>query len=96
MADDAQAPATKADLQNFMETLQVTLGDMDKRIESVREDLLREMDQRFEASEKRIFHHFDVVAENIQFEFQGAFHDKIDQHEDRLQRLEQHTGLVSA
>jgi hypothetical protein len=40
--------------------------------------------------------HFDFVAENIKHDFQGAFKDKLEQHEDRIVRLEEHAGLVAA
>lgn len=39
--------------------------------------------------------HFDVVAENIKHDFQAAFHDKLEQHEDRLVRVERKTGIAA-
>ena len=40
--------------------------------------------------------HFDVVAENMLYDFKGAFKDKLSVHDDRLDRLEVHTGLRRA
>ena len=37
--------------------------------------------------------HFDLVAEHLLHDLRGAHHDKIQQHDDRLVRLERHAGL---
>jgi hypothetical protein len=68
---------------------------------------LRELEKRVETSlqqsEKRIMHHFNVVAENLVHDFQGAHSDKIGIHEDkladhegRLIRLEKRAGIFTA
>ena len=47
-----------------------------------------------EAEETR--RHFNVVAENIHHDMlKGALNDKVEQHEDRIQLLEQHAGLAA-
>ena len=46
--------------------------------------------------EERLKLHFETVAENLLHDFQGIFKDRLEQHEDRLRRLEQYTGLVNA
>lgn len=48
-----------------------------------------------ERDKKEIIHEFYVVAEDIKHDFKGAFHDKLEQHNDRLLRLEQHVGLAA-
>ena len=45
---------------------------------------------------EEIKHHFEFVAENLLHDFRGAKQDKIEQHEDRIARLERHAGLRSA
>jgi len=59
-------------------------------------DLLR-LEARLQARltdfEQTIMRHFDVVSENLAYDFRGAFTDKLSMHDDRLNRLEMHTGL---
>ena len=55
-----------------------------------------EMEQKMKQWKEEIKRHFDVVAENIKHDFlHGALPDKIEQHEDRIVRLEQHVSLVA-
>ena len=85
MVGDSQAPATKEDVKGIMEYLVKN------------EEKIHNLAQEMKESEKRMKRHFDVVAENITHDFlHGALHDKIEQHEDRIQTLEQHTSLVVA
>lgn len=49
-----------------------------------------ELGERIEKSEQRVIQEFHVVTEDIVHNFQGAFHDKLDQHENRIDRLERH------
>lgn len=51
---------------------------------------------RMEGFAADIKRHFDVVAENMLYDFKGAFKDKLSVHDDRLDRLEVHTGLRRA
>lgn len=44
---------------------------------------------------KEVKLHFDAAAENLAADFRGVLSDKIDQHENRIVRLEKHTGLRS-
>lgn len=88
MTDQSQSPATKGDLQEFIAHIERVIGDLQK-----------DMDGKFialqeEHTETR--RHFDVVAENIRHDLvKGALNDKIEQHEDRIIRLEQHAGLAA-
>jgi hypothetical protein len=77
---NAEAPATKADIQMLMEQL----GTYYDKVE-----------QRLAAHEERLKRHFDLTVETIRHDLQGANHDRLASHEDRLQRLEHHTGLVA-
>lgn len=103
MADDMQAPATKQDLQDFMRSLQLTFTDIDARFENI-DKRFEKIDARFEQMEKRMDkhaedmkHHFDITVEHIKHEMlHGALNDKVEQHEDRIQIIEQHVGLVAA
>lgn len=54
------------------------------------------MEQRITKEGEETRRHFDVVAENIKHDFlHGALPDKIEQHEDRIVRLETHVGLAA-
>jgi len=83
MADDSTQPATKGDLQQFRTELKADVqelrGDIDRKMKQIKEEILL---------------HFDVVAENMTSNFQGAFSDKLEGHEQRITRLEQHTGAA--
>jgi hypothetical protein len=77
------APATKGDI-----------WDLEKRIDA---KLFSKIDTKtMETYVADIKHHFDVVAENMLYDFKGAFKDKLSVHDDRLDRLEVHTGLRRA
>lgn len=90
MVAQDQSPATKEDVQGIMEYL----SKNDEGIHLVQKELAslrKDMDKRFVETH----HQFGVVAEDIKHNFQGAFHDKIEQHEDRIIRLEQHVGMAA-
>jgi len=83
MNDDNQTPATKGDIKR--------LDGNFKRLET-------KMDQWKE----EIIRHFDVVAEQLRHEVLGANRDEVGvikdkqtNHEERIERLEQHTGVVA-
>lgn len=77
VTSDSTVPATKGDLKNLEQKV-------DQQFQMVMEYI------RTEAEETR--RHFGVIAEDIRHDFQGAFHDKLVQHDDRLLRLERHNG----
>lgn len=64
-----------------------TKKDLQEMKEGTKKDL--------QAMEKRLVQHFNVVAENLVYDFQGVFKDRLEQHEDRIVRLEQHAGLAA-
>ena len=83
MADQNQSPATKEDVKGIMEYL-------------VRNDgRTSSLEKKMEKDKKEISHEFHVVAEDIKHDFKGAFKDRVEQHDDRILRLEQHTGLAA-
>ena len=61
--------------------------------------LMAEIGKLYDANrqwKEELKHHFDVVAENIHHDMMhGALSDKVEQHADRIRRVEQHVGLVS-
>lgn len=59
------------------------------------EQKMNALEQKMERDKKEIIHEFHIVAEDIKHDFQGAFHDKLEQHDDRILRLEHHVGLVA-
>lgn len=88
MAAQNQSPATKEDICLLMEQMGKYYDQTDKNIGELRQDMT--------AWKKEIIHEFYVVAENIRHDLlKGALHDKIEQHEDRIIRLEQHVGLAA-
>lgn len=60
--------------------------------------LMDQIGKLYDANEgwkEEVLRHFDVVAEQIKHDFNGAFSDKVEQHEERLLRLEEHVGLAA-
>lgn len=100
MTNDAQSPATKGDIQTLMEYIHHAFEDMERRFQNLEhgfEALEKDVATQLKESEGRVKRYFDVIAENIRHDLlKGALHDKIEQHEDRIQRLEQQTGLIPA
>lgn len=79
--------ATKKDLQAMEKRTKKDLQAVEKRLtEATKKDL--------QAMETRLVQHFNVVAENLVHDFKGIFKDRLEQHEDRIVRLEQHVGLA--
>lgn len=89
MHDDKQAPATKEDVRGIMEYL---ARNEEKIVEVKRdaEEFKEEVKRHFEDVKR----HFDVVAENLLYDFKGALNDKIQNHENRIVRIEEHIGLA--
>jgi hypothetical protein len=79
MPKDASPPATKHDVRLLME-------QMGRHYDQV--------ERRLAAHEEEIKRHFDVTVEHIRHELGGANKDRIENHELRLARLEQHTRLA--
>lgn len=100
MISGAQSPATKGDIQTLMEYIHHAFEDMERRFQNLEhsfEALEKDVAAHLKESEGRVKQYFDVVAENIRHDFlHGALPDKIEQHEDRIRRLEQHAGLITA
>jgi hypothetical protein len=82
---DPAAPATKEDIRLLTEQM--------GRYYDGTEGRLADLEEKMEAWKTELKDHFDLVTENIKHDFQGAFHDKLEQHEDRLVRLEREAGL---
>jgi hypothetical protein len=86
------APATKEDIGLLMEAI----GKLYSANQQWKEEIIDHLDKRVAASEAQTKAHFDLVAENITHDFQhGALHDRIEQHGDRIGRLERHVGLAA-
>ena len=82
------APATKRDIAMLMEQMGQYYDKIEQRMEDMREEM--------QMWKQELKDHFDVVAENIKHDFlHGTLHDKIEQHEDRLVRLEEHVGIAT-
>lgn len=95
MVPHDQSPATKGDLQQFIAHIERVIGDLQKNMNEQLEDFRDELRGEMQELHTETRRHFDVVAEDIKHDFQGAFHDKLEQHDDRILRLEQHVGLTA-
>lgn len=86
MPKDDQVTATKNDLKELREELK-------KDFKELKEKDLRDMEKRtkkdLQEMEERLMHHFNLVHD-----FRGVFKDRLEQHEDRIVRLEQHAGFA--
>lgn len=98
MSPTDDAPATKKDITMLM----TEIGKLYEANERWKDEILESSEQWkneiIMANEKwkdEIKAHFDFVAENIKYDFKGAFKDKVEQHEDRLVRLEEHVGTTA-
>lgn len=89
MHDDS-SPATKKDIQGIMEYLgknEAKIFDVERQVEGVKKQMKEDKEE--------IKRHFDVVAENLLHDFRGALNDKVQNHENRIVRIEEHVGLIA-
>jgi hypothetical protein len=93
MPKDSKAPATKQDIQMVM----TAIGKLYDANERWKDEIIGEVDGKINAkivaSEARVKHHFDLAVETIRHDLKGANKDRIADHEDRIVRLERHTGV---
>lgn len=87
MTVDQNIPATKADIEFLMEQMGNYFTKTEERIADLKEDI-----ERWKAE---MMHEFRVVAEDIRHDFRGAFHDKLDQHETRIMRIERYLASTN-
>ncbi|MBI1812667.1 hypothetical protein HY285_05765 [Candidatus Peregrinibacteria bacterium] len=85
--DSSQAPATKQDIRMIMEEI----GKLYDANEGWKDEIL----EANEGWKEEIIHEFKVVGESIRHDAMGSNKDRIEQHEDRIKRLENHTGLLA-
>ena len=60
------------------------------------EERLTGLEKSMHEWKKEIIHEFHVAVENIRHDLEGANKDRVENHEHRLIRLEEHTGLSPA
>jgi hypothetical protein len=82
MPKDSSAPATKRDIGLLMEQMGAYYDKTERRISGLQEEM--------KAWKKEIIHEFHVSVENIRHDLKGANKDRIEDHEHRISRLEQH------
>ncbi len=82
---DSDTPATKADLQHFLQTIMTVMQDTENR-------LLAAMDEKIQASENRML----AAMEDLRHDMIGTHKDKISLLDDRVHRLEVHAGFKAA
>jgi len=96
MVDNSQSPATKQDIFLVMQEIG-KLYDANERWKNEiidaagewKDDMLHKMDTWKNETKQ----HFDLVAENLKYDFLGAHKDRIENHEDRIRRLERKVRL---
>lgn len=71
MAKDDQAPATKADIKGLMIQIGRYYDKTEKRLLALKEELLDNIERRKEET----IRHFDVIAEDIRHDLEGANRD---------------------
>jgi hypothetical protein len=86
--NDDQAPAKRADVWLSRAETEARFTKLEQRIDG--------LEQKLEDWKQEIKDHFDLVAENLITDFKGIFKDRLEQHEDRITRLEQHAGIAPA
>jgi hypothetical protein len=79
MTDASQAPATKQDIAYLM-------GEIGKIYDIV---------SHLEEWKQEIVHEFHIVSEHLRHEYLGAHKDRIENHENRIKRVETHLQLTS-
>ncbi len=87
MANDMQAPATKQDIAILMEQIGTYYDRTERRF--------IELDEKIERKAEETKRYFDVVAEDMRHDYLGAHKDRIENHEDRIRRLEKKTGVAA-
>ena len=96
MSDDIQTPATKEDIRLLMEQI----GNLYDASERGKAEVITTLDERIEGkigqSEERMKHHFDLTVETIRYDLLSANKDRMENHEDRLRRLERKTESMAA
>ncbi|MBI5155640.1 hypothetical protein HZA45_00035 [Candidatus Peregrinibacteria bacterium] len=90
------ATATKKDLQMLSVDLRREMATKDD-LKTVAVALRHEMTRGFREFEKRnqqmMIHQFKVQNEQLVHDFNGIFKDRLEQHNDRITRLENHAGF---
>lgn len=81
MTKNDQAPATKKDIRLLMRQIADYYDKTEKHNAEWKQEIIGE---------------FHIVVGQLRHDFKGAFGDKLAQYEDRIVRLERHTGLLAA
>jgi hypothetical protein len=83
-----QAPATKLDIAMMMEEF--------GKMYEWKEEISDKMDSLYEDTKQwreEIIHEFHIIEEDLRHDAMGAQKDKIENHEDRIKRVEDHLQL---
>lgn len=89
---DDQSPATKKDIRILMDQMGRYYLKTEDRIREYKEYT----EDRLKEHNEDIKRYFDIRVEDIRHDLLGVNKDKIEQHEDRIRRLERHAGLAAA
>ncbi len=103
---DDTSPATKQDLEKLEKTMNAQFvevfkymdrrfGDVDRRFEDV-DQKFEGMMQHMDRKQSEMIQHIGVLLETQKHDIISSTNDKISLLDDRVKRLEVHTGLVAA
>lgn len=85
---DDTSPATKADIKMLMDSMGKLFDANELWKNELREDSRRMKDD--------MKGHVDLTIELLRHDLMDAKKDRVENHEDRLRKLERHTGLAVA
>lgn len=72
-----------------------SMGKLYDRVAHVEQDV-HELRDNVKEWKKEIIHEFKIIAEDLRHDLIGIHKDKLENHEDRITRIEEHVGLAAA
>jgi len=88
MTNDKDTAASKEDIRGLMEQMGIYYARTEEQLAGMKEEMAEWKED--------VIHQFKVIAEDLRHDLIGTHKDKVEDHEDRLFRLERHTGLRTA
>lgn len=87
----ADTKALKQDVGYVMERIGDLEIKMDRDITNLKDELRADM----HTLKTELKDHFNLVAENMHYDFLGTFKDRTEDHERRIKHLERKTGIAA-
>lgn len=92
MTKASSAPATKQDLHLLQQDFHLLREGVDQFKTDVMQSF-QELREDMRTWKSEVIHEFHVVAEDMRHDAFGIQKDRLENHEDRIVRLEHHAGL---